>query len=955
MILPGNLDTLWQGYLQRFQEAVAPEPVDWLQADPDFFAALQKVWSCSEFVANTCIANPAMFCQLAASGDLAASYTDDKWQRRLAAQLQEAEDEATLMQQLRHFRQREMVRIIWRDFTRQADFQETTQDMTQLAETVLQQALDWLYPRACDDWGTPVNSRGEAQRLVVLGMGKLSAGELNVSSDIDLIFAYSDKGETTGGKRQLSNQEFFVRLAQKLIRVIDERTADGFVFRVDMRLRPYGQSGALVLCFDALETYYQSQGRDWERYAMVKCRVVAGDRGAGAQLLEMLRPFTYRKYIDFGAIQALRDMKNLISRDERRNADDIKKGPGGIREVEFIAQAFQIIRGGRDTRLQQPPLAAILPLLEEEQLLPSGIAERLYQAYGFLRNIEHALQGWRDQQTQQLPDDEQGRARLAYLLGFSDWPALAAVLQRQRTLIRQVFDGIVADPEEQATLEERQQVSRATAVWQNTANQAEADLAAMGYGDPAEVLERLVQLQQSRPVLTMSASGRTRLDTFMPLLLEACGEAEQPARALLRIMPLVEAVVRRSAYLVMLTENPVALERLVMLCDGSPWIAAELARHPVLLDELLDSRTLFSLPEKTLLADELRQQLLRIPSDDLEAQMEVLRYFRLSHGLRVAACEITGALPLMKVSDYLTWLAEAILEQVLAIAWEQMVARYGSPGGAEGEMSGLAIIGYGKLGGIELAHGSDLDLVFLHNAEIDLTTNGERQVDNLTFFTRLGQRIIHILTTRTASGSLYEVDMRLRPSGNSGLLVTSLSSFANYQRRDAWTWEHQALVRARAVAGDSRVMEKFVEIRHGVLTQQREMSALQKDVREMRRKMRAHLSSEASGKKAVFDLKQDIGGIVDIEFMVQFAVLAWAHDFPGLTRWSDNIRILECLDDSGLMSAQQVATLIDAYKTYRAAGHRLQLQQQPGVVDAQQFVELRRSVEKLWLDYLGTY
>ncbi len=967
MALPEPLELCWQGYLRRFNETAPAPSATWLasaMSDANFLADLARVWSCSDFIASACIAGPQMFQQLVESGDLSTQYPDGYYQRTLGELLHQGPpdsiaDDVALMKRLRRFRQREMVRIIWRDFTGLADLIETTRDMTALAEAVLQQTLAIIYPRACDDWGTPVDSDGAPQQLVVLGMGKLGAWELNVSSDIDLIFTYPEKGETQGGKRQLTNQEFFIRLSQKLIKLIDERTANGFVFRVDMRLRPYGQSGALVLNFDAMEEYYQSQGRDWERYAMIKARVVAGDAAAGQRLMTMLRPFTYRRYIDYSAIQALRDMKALINREIKRSGaeNDIKKGAGGIREVEFIAQAFQIIRGGRDNRFQQQPLRRILPLLEEEQLLPPGTAERLYRAYSFLRVVEHRLQGWQDQQTQQLPIDEAGQLRLAWLMGFAGWGELQTALNEHRDFVHRVFSDIVADSEgRNAETGEADRATVAALIWQGLAtdDDGQAEVRKMGYQDPQQVAESLAQLRDNRAVMAMPADTRTRLETFVPMLISACSRAESPERALQRILPLVISVVRRSAYLVMLAENPAALTRLVTLCDASPWVADQLSRHPALLDELLDSRTLFSPPDKAQLQDELRQQLLRIPADDLEAQMEVFRYFRMAHGLRVAACEITEVLPLMKVSDYLTWLAEAILEQVLATAWDQMVERYGQPGAGDTE-PGMVIIGYGKLGGIELGHGSDLDLVFLHNAEPGLSTSGERSVDNVTFFTRLGQRIIHILTARTPAGDVYEVDMRLRPSGNSGLLVSTVQGFAKYQQQDAWTWEHQALVRARPVAGSELLAQQFTQIRHEVLSRQRDQQTLKDEVREMRHKMREHLSSEVSGEKGVFDLKQDRGGIVDIEFMVQFAVLTWSHEYPELTHWSDNIRILESLEHCGLLSAEETQALTEAYKRYRAAGHRLQLQQQTGVVKTEQFEEKRRGVEALWLRYLDAY
>ncbi|MEZ5530402.1 MAG: bifunctional [glutamate--ammonia ligase]-adenylyl-L-tyrosine phosphorylase/[glutamate--ammonia-ligase] adenylyltransferase [Porticoccaceae bacterium] len=960
--LPTEMLEQWQQRLSQFNSRAAAEQAEWLAAalsGSAFADSIARAWSGSEFVAATCIGQPAMFQQLVQSGDLGASIAADDFSRRLNQFLDTVTSEDELLRALRHFRNREMVRIVWRDLTRAAQLEETTADMTALAESVLQCTLDYLYPRACQDWGTPVNRQGEPQQLVILGMGKLGAWELNVSSDIDLIFAYPEAGETVGGKRSLSNQEFFVRLGQRLIKALDARTADGFVFRVDMRLRPYGQSGALVLNFDALEEYYQTQGRDWERYAMIKARVVAGDRQAGAELMAMLRPFTYRKYIDFSAFESLRSMKALINREVQRKgiSGDVKRGAGGIREVEFVAQAFQIIRGGRDSRFQTPALKDVLPLLASEGLLPREHTEALYEGYRFLRDVEHVVQGWQDKQTQLLPADESGQRRVAALMGFEDWAAFVARLDEHRERIHRLFEDVVAEERRTDDSPETEAHRLASCIWESADSEGvmpEA-LASLGYAQSDEASMLLVALRDSRAVQAMASDTRVRLDSLMPLVIQACAGVANAAETLGRVLKLVEAVARRSAYLVLLRENPLALQTTVKLFAASSWVADQLVRYPALLDELLDSRTLLTLPDRDALSDELRQQLLRVPGEDLEAQMEVLRYFQRSHGLHVAACEIEEILPLMKVSDYLTWLAEAILEHVLEMAWDQMVERHGVPKTADGSDAGFLIVGYGKLGGLELGHGSDLDLVFLHNADAAKPTDGDKPIDSGSFFARLGQRIIHILTARLPSGDLYEVDMRLRPSGNSGMLVSSLASFEKYQMGEAWVWEHQALVRARAIAGAEELANEFAAIRERVLCNQRDRDELKAAVVEMREKMRKHLGTAvaAGSEPEIFHLKQDAGGIVDIEFMVQFAVLAWSHEIPGLTRWSDNIRILETLEESGVISGDDAQCLISAYKKYRSAGHRLQLQQATGVVPAAEFAAERELVKAAWQRLLG--
>ena len=904
-------------------------------ADPGFAGDFARVWGGSPFVVDSCIARPGLFRDLVDSGDLDHAYGEAGHRQRLAVALADAASEADLQRVLRRFRQREMVRILWRDFTRRAATLDTTTDMTRLAEACIQGAIDQLHPALCAELGTPIGKHsGREQGLVVLGMGKMGAFELNVSSDIDLIFAFPEAGETVGGRRQQSNQEFFTKLGQKLIQALDNKTADGFVFRVDMRLRPYGQSGALVLNFDALEDYYHTQGRDWERYAMIKARVVAGGRDAGQRLMAILRPFTYRKYIDFSAIQSLRDMKAMINREVQRlgTAADIKKGAGGIREVEFIAQAFQLIRGGKDARFQNPELRAILALLDAEGLLPAGASDELWRAYVLLRDTEHALQGHRDQQTQLLPEAEGHRAVIAAVLGYPDWAAFAADLDGHRARVRRIFADIVSEPVEGRG--ESAELQLARGLWLASDEPAMAsDLVALGYGAADGLAGELMALRHGRAVRAMEASVRNRLDTFMPLLIVACAERPDGAETLTRTLPLVQGILRRSAYLVLLIENPEALRQLARLCGESLWIAEQISRYPALLDELLDPRTLYTPADKASIAQDLRQQLLRVPSDDLEGQMEALRYFRRAQGLRVAACEVTGALPLMKASDNLTWLAEAILDHVLALAWEWMVARHGRPGRApDAPEPGLLVVGYGKLGGIELGHGSDLDLVFIHNADPNLASDGDKAIDNATFFMRLGQRMIHILTTQTVSGALYEVDMRLRPNGNSGMLVTAIGAFEKYQRDNAWTWEHQALARARPVAGDRAMADRFDAIRRQVLCRAREPAALRGEVLEMREKMRAHLGSKGGARQ--FNIKHDAGGIVDIEFIVQYLALAHASRHPALVAYTDNMRMLDAIRASGLLAEDIVGQLQAAYIFFRSLVHRRVLQNKASTLAA---------------------
>lgn len=965
--LPAILLPLVTRSEQSFRTAVASLEDDHGFANwtPERWAQFARVSAASDFVIEQSVRDPLMLLSLVQSGELDRPFAPGELCAQIAAAVSEAQSEDELGRVLRRQRARHQVRIIWRDLNRQADLVQTCRDLSDMADATIDQAYQWLYSRHCQQFGTPTGRRsGLPQQMVILGMGKLGAVELNLSSDIDLIFAYPEGGETVGVKRALDNQEFFIRLGQRLIKALDPMTVDGFVFRVDMRLRPYGSSGALVLSFNALEQYYQDQGRDWERYAMIKARVVAGDQVAGAQLLDMLRPFVYRRYLDFSAIEALRTMKQLIQQEVRRKgmADNIKLGSGGIREVEFIAQAFQLIHGGRDLSLQQRPLLKVLSTLEGQGYLPPAVISELREGYEFLRYTEHAIQAIADRQTQMLPDGAQDQARIAFMLGFADWEAFHEQLMFWRGRVAWHFAQVIADPDEEEGASCEVVVGGEwLPLWEEAQDEEAAcrQLEEGGFADATKALKALASLRSSPQLRAMQRLGRERLDAFIPRLLAQAVEHDNPDLVLERVLPLVEAVARRSAYLVLLTENPGALRRLLTLCVASPWIAEQITRFPLLLDELLNEGRLFKPPLAPELAAELRERLTRIPEDDLEQQMEALRHFKLAHRLRVAASEIAGSLPLMKVSDYLTWLAEAILEQVLALAWRQTVAKYGTPLRTDGTLCdpGFIIVGYGKVGGLELGHGSDLDLVFIHDGDPQAETDGPKPIDGAQFFTRLGQRIIHLLTAQTNSGQLYEVDMRLRPSGASGLLVSSLGAFERYQENEAWTWEHQALVRARVLVGSQDVGQAFEKVRAQVLGKARDLAKLQQEVSEMRAKMRDNLGSKGTAAgtaanafeaTAPFDLKQDAGGIVDIEFMVQYAALAWSHNHPPLLRWTDNIRILEELEHEGLMPAEDASLLREAYKAYRSAAHRQALQKDAGVIAGDQFADERRQVLRIW-------
>ncbi|ELY3772060.1 bifunctional [glutamate--ammonia ligase]-adenylyl-L-tyrosine phosphorylase/[glutamate--ammonia-ligase] adenylyltransferase [Cronobacter dublinensis] len=934
---------------QHWQAVVERLPFDAAALSDDARAVL----TFSDFVREAISAHPDWLHELEAAPPEA-----DEWRHYgawLQATLADVHDEAALMRALRQFRRRIMTRIAWSQTLARATTQQTLTQLSELAQTLIVAARDWLYAACCREWGTPCNAQGVPQPLMILGMGKLGGGELNFSSDIDLIFAWPESGSTQGGRRELDNAQFFTRLGQRLIKALDQPTQDGFVYRVDMRLRPFGDSGPLVLSFAALEDYYQEQGRDWERYAMVKARIMGDNDDAWSQELRaMLRPFIFRRYIDFSVIQSLRNMKGMIAREVRRRGltDNIKLGAGGIRETEFIVQVFQLIRGGREPSLQQRSLLPTLTAIEQLHLLTPDDAASLRDAYLFLRRLENLLQSINDEQTQTLPGDVLNRARLAWAMGEADWEALTARLERHMAGVRRVFNELIGD--EDPTGGEESLTEGWRELWHDALD-ADDDtpvLSALGAESRMRLLATLADFRKETEKRTIGPRGRQVLDNLMPHLLSAvCASPDDAALALSRVTPLLTGIVTRTTYLELLSEYPGALKHLIRLCAASPMIASQLARYPLLLDELLDPNTLYQPTAMDAYRDELRQYLLRVPDDDEEQQLEALRQFKQAQLLRVAAADIAGTLPVMKVSDHLTWLAEAIIDAVVQQAWGQMVARYGQPKHLrDRDGRGFAVVGYGKLGGWELGYSSDLDLVFLHDCPAEVMTDGEREIDGRQFYLRLAQRIMHLFSTRTSSGILYEVDARLRPSGAAGMLVTTAEAFADYQKNDAWTWEHQALVRARVVYGDKPLQAQFDAIRREVLATPRDGDTLRTDVREMREKMRAHLGNKHRDR---FDIKADEGGITDIEFITQFMVLRYAPEQPKLTRWSDNVRILELLAQHDIMREGEAKALTQAYVTLRDELHRRALQELPGHVAQTAFEQEREQVRDSWRRWLA--
>lgn len=923
-------------------------------------AGVLRVLGASEFVRESLRRYPEWLESFTGSGALDVGLDGACYRRTLSWKLDHAESEEALMACLRVERRREMVRIAWRDLAGIATVEETLADLTTLAEILLDAALERVYRAQCARFGVPRAADGEPQRLVVLALGKLGSFELNFSSDIDLIFAFARAGETDGTERPLDNQQFFLRVAQRLIHVLSEQTEDGFVFRVDMRLRPFGTSGAMVATFNQMEDYYQSYGRDWERFAFVRARVVAGDVEAGAGLLARLRPFVYRRYLDFAALVSLREIKAQIAQDLRgKRADpdenDIKRGWGGIRELEFIVQAFQLLRGAAHPELQSGTILALLPRLALLGQLSAPACATLERAYRFLRTLENRLQAARDQQTHTLPSDRDDRLDLAAAMGFESWPGLERALRHHREAVRLQFDLVLGDPD--LALDPSHPPKSAFArAWDRVESDLEGSaelLTGAGLANGREIAQRLETLQGNYRYRTLTEPAQRRVAKLMELVLTGVSKYPAPLETLGRALLVITGILQRTAYLALLTERPVACQQLIRLCAASPWLAQHLAAHPQTFDELLDPRTLYTPPDREELEGGLRERLNPIPPGDPELEPLALRFFQQSSTLRVAAADLTEAIPLTVVSDCLTNIAEVCLHKVLELAWRDLIGRHGTPmvTGPDGEHSArFGIVAYGKLGGFELSYGSDLDLVFLHGSKgPGQVTNGERSIDNGVFFARLGQRIINYLCAHTSAGPLYEVDSRLRPNGSAGQLVSGISAFEQYQIDQAWTWEHQALVRARYVAGDPGLGRQFEAARRRVLLAPRGREALRKAVREMRERMYRELGS---GSANSFHLKYDLGGIADIEFLVQYGVLGWAHTLGDSIALTDNLRLLGAFERCGVATTAEASILQNAYRTYRSRVHELDLQDLPSVVDGTEFSDIRKQVSTVWDEWM---
>lgn len=870
-------------------------------------------------------------------------------------------DEASVMRGLRHLRNLLMVRWIWQDALNLISLEQLTWELSKFADYCLIFAKDYVYQDLISRYGEPYffdeKNKPRKDDLAIIAMGKMGAEELNLSSDIDLIFVHQGQGETVvdplkqqGSKaaKSIDNKKFFTKWGQGIINLLDKNTQDGFVFRIDMRLRPWGDGSDLAIHLSALEKYFAQHGRAWERFAWLKARIVNPVTFSDS-LKALIKPFVFRYYVDYSAFAALREMKSLIQNqvEQRQDTDNVKLGAGGIRDIEFIVQSFQLIYGGRVSDIRVKNCLQAMSQLEKHGFIDALTHEQLAQAYRFLRRLEHGIQAINDEQTQRLPQDAKQRHQLAQVLGFADWAALLAKLNEYRQMVKIPFDELVSDRKQS---DEQLQVDH-----QHNLSELEQKLS-------ADNKDKLSQFWQSKLITGLSEEAKTRLNAAYPILINGLLHSDLSEDAinvaLPRMLTLLEAVSRRSIYLVMFVENPTAAAKLIPMLAASPWIASELVSYPVLLDSFIREKYRH-LPDKAELSDILRQQLLRVEPNDEEGLLNAFRFFKKTQVLAVAASDVLADRPLMKVSDSLTFIAEVVLEKALQRVFGELVKKHGYPVNAQGEPvseahNGFAIIGYGKLGGLEMSYSSDLDLVFIHDIDEEAMTLGEKPISGMKFAARLAQKLMNYLTTQTRDGRVYEIDMRLRPSGQAGMMVVSTHAFELYQMHKAWAWEHQALVRARAICGDNRVMTRFDQIRKEVLCLPRDKDSVRIEVSNMRHKMQDHLGSKPHTKQqGLFHLKQDAGGLVDIEFIAQFAVLAYANRYPALAVWSDNVRIFEALAKTGVIENEICQQLTHAYLRIRSMTHRLALAEQPILVDEAQWHELRNFVDAQWHRLIG--
>ena len=947
-------ELLLEGAHKALAQLREPDAQNTALADKDVLAPLTRTLACSPFAARSFTRRPQILAQLLDEGRLNRALKPGDLPRFAAEALKDCRMEPSFMRELRWFRHREMCRILWRDLNGQSTLEESLSDLTALADACILAALDFACRNVSARHGQPRAASGEPSEMAVVGMGKLGGGELNFSSDIDLIFVYSEEGRTDGAV-SIDASRYHTLVCQQLIRILDQRTVDSFVYRVDTRLRPFGASGPLVVKASSLENYLARSARDWERYAWIKGRVINPCEMAEDLYEEVVRPFVYRRYLDYSVFESLRDMKGKIEREALRKdkAADIKLGRGGIREIEFITQSMQLVRGGANPDLRGRSLREMLARLGHRGFLDPVMCAELDQSYCFLRQLENRLQGMDDRQTQALPDDAEGRTRLACAMQRETWESLAEETAACRDTVARHFSAIVF---RHADLPESDDAPPGdlSAVWEGETEIASEILAAHGFSDPEVALEAIQAVREASDFKRLDQTGRRRLSLLIPRLIEAAAKENEPGLVLARTLKVISVIARRSAYLALLYENAAARDRLVQVCGLGETLAAQLCTYPWLMDELLDESITEQVMDLQQLEEELDFRLVRTANEAEELRLAAISEFKQASAFRVGVLDLAGGLPLMRVSDFLTGIAELVIDRSLEHVWEELVGEFGSPRATiEGDRktAGFAVIAYGKLAGLEMSYSSDLDLVFVYGAQgEDQVTDGKRSIANADFFFRVARRVITVLTTRGITGRMYEVDTRLRPSGRSGLLVSSLQAFESYQRESAWTWEHQALLRSRAIAGAAEVRETFERLRVDLL----QNAVRRDDLRDQVLKMRERMLSEAPWTPpGRFHIKHSRGGLQDIEFIVQFLVLNHAREHGDLAEWPDNVRQLEALARHGVLSSEDAATLTQSYLKFRENLHHRSLADRPAHAPAEEMSEPAAAVSALWKRYLG--
>ncbi|MBS0287590.1 MAG: bifunctional [glutamate--ammonia ligase]-adenylyl-L-tyrosine phosphorylase/[glutamate--ammonia-ligase] adenylyltransferase [Proteobacteria bacterium] len=940
--LPATMKKFLLQAFNRYQAAADLAKIH-LPSDPVFLKGLWLTLAASDYVTN-------MFCQYPSwpvdfIQEAKKSYSEQDFLNEWQTTAKAIHDEVTLMKALRQFRHKAVTRIIWRELLALCTFEEHLLELSNLADVCIKVAVEFLYEQACVKWGTPYNEQQQAQPLVVLAVGKLGAQELNLSSDVDLIFTYPDDGYTSGVARKITNLQFFTKLGQQLIKVLANITDEGFVYRVDMRLRPHGQSGSLVLNFNAIENYYQFHGRDWERYALIKARVITGDSKNAQKLMSLLHPFVYRRYLDYGAFESLRQMHDLVAQEVKRKQlqKDIKMGPGGIRQIEFLAQAFQLIRGGQNPAFQHRQLLIVLSRLAKAGYVEKNVGHDLERAYIFLRKSEHRLQLFKDEQTHALPKNPLDRARLYFTMGFPSWAEYQTALKRHLFHVSTYFNVISSAP---ASAEKADvQKTEFALIWFNL-NEPETPrhLEKMGYHDAFKIQQLLLNFRESRTCQNLKKHASVRLDKIMPVLIAKIAKQDNAALVIERMLRFMQSIAKRSAYLALLLENPKALDYLINIAQKSEWVFAKICDYPVLIDELLSPPFLGEMLDKSHLEKELDLRMNWLSPMDLEGQMDHLRQFKLAYYLQIALLEMDEKYTKNDLMTILNNIVEVILNKVYELSLEFMIRHYQLTVSTSQlkEKMPFGIVAYGKLGARELSYQSDLDLVFLYDMQAeDVLESQNKFISNEEFSLRLAQRIIHILSTHTSAGTLYEVDVRLRPGGSAGLLVSSFGAFKKYLHEQAWTWEHQALVKARLVVGPNNLAIAFENLRQEILTKARSKVALKQEISKMREKMHEQHRFIRN------EIKMVKGGFADVDFIAQYYMLLKAHDFPHLIKQRSALGILQELLANKLIDKNEATMLIQALLAYQKHIRRKIFQDQDMHQDQELSAHLE-NVRVLW-------